>query len=114
MEGGGAGDQLNVLLCAAQLERQLRRRQGADDVVEKPRWQNNRAGALGLRLELGHIVFADRTMRVLRKSAELGLAAIITPDSAWTALRVDATRVTVCSCANSSVVGRESFIDVAI
>ncbi len=25
-------------------------------------------------------------------------AEIITPDSAWTALRVDATRVAVCSC----------------
>ena len=42
----------------------------------------------------------------LRPSA----AEIITPESACTALRVEATRVTVCSWFNSSEVERESFI----
>ena len=42
---------------------------------------------------------------------ESGSAEIITPESACTALRVDATRVTVCSCASSSAAERESFIE---
>jgi hypothetical protein len=36
-------------------------------------------------------------------------AAICTPDSAWTALRVDATRATVCNWASSSLVDVDSF-----
>jgi hypothetical protein len=39
-------------------------------------------------------------------------AEIITPESACTALRVEATRLAVCSCASSSEVNRESFIEV--
>ncbi len=37
-------------------------------------------------------------------------AEIITPESACTALRVEATRVAVCSCVNSSAEERESFM----
>ena len=36
-------------------------------------------------------------------------AAICTPESAWTALRVDATRETACSWASSSCDDVESF-----
>ena len=38
-------------------------------------------------------------------------AEIITPESACTALRVEATRVTVCSWVNSSAAERDSFMD---
>jgi hypothetical protein len=38
-------------------------------------------------------------MSVARSSIPPWRASICTPDSAWTALRVDAARVTVCSCA---------------
>ncbi len=37
-------------------------------------------------------------------------AEIMTPDRAWTALRVDATREAVCSWVNSSVEEREIFM----
>jgi hypothetical protein len=36
-------------------------------------------------------------------------AAICTPDSAWTALRVEATRDTVCNWASNSLVDVDSF-----
>jgi len=37
-------------------------------------------------------------------------AEIITPDRAWTALRVEATREAVCSCESRSAVVKDSFI----
>jgi hypothetical protein len=36
-------------------------------------------------------------MSVARSSTPVGVTAICTPDSAWTALRVEATRETDCS-----------------
>ena len=48
-------------------------------------------------------------MSVARSSTPPSVAAICTPDSAWTALRVDATRETVCSWASSSLVEVDSF-----
>ena len=43
---------------------------------------------------------------------ESASAEIITPESACTALRVEATRAQVCSWVSSSVAERESFIDI--
>ena len=43
------------------------------------------------------------SMSVARSSMPVDDASSCTPESAWTALRVEAARVTVCSCANSAV-----------
>jgi hypothetical protein len=49
-------------------------------------------------------------MSVARSSGvESEVAEIITPDSACTALRVEATRVTVWSCVKSSDADRDNF-----
>ncbi len=49
-------------------------------------------------------------MSVASSSQEPSCAEIITPDRACTALRVEATRVAVCSCVNSSAEEREIFM----
>ena len=49
-------------------------------------------------------------MSVARSSMPSAVAWICTPDSAWTALRVDAARVTVWSWPNSASRLVESFM----
>jgi hypothetical protein len=46
--------------------------------------------------------------------AESAEAEIITPDSACTALRADATRVTVCSWFSSSAAERDNFMSTSL
>jgi hypothetical protein len=46
-------------------------------------------------------------MSVARSSMRAAWPESWTPESAWTALRVEAARVTVCSCANSASRGRD-------
>ena len=52
-------------------------------------------------------------MSVARSSELPAAACSWTPESAWTALRVEATRVAVCSCAKSSwdVVSSFTIVD---
>ena len=108
VEGGRAADQLDVLLGGAQLERQLLGGQRAGDVEQQARGQNRRAGAGHLGIERN----AQPDLHVGRQQlgGESSWAEIITPDSACTALRVEATRVTVCSWASSSAAERDSFM----
>ena len=93
MERGVAGDQLDVLLGGAQLERDLRRRQRSDHIEQQAGGQDDHAfaGHIGLERDAQpdiHVGGAE----LARGSDE---AASCTPDSAWIALRVEATRLTV-------------------
>jgi hypothetical protein len=51
-------------------------------------------------------------MSVARSSTTESVEEIITPERAWTALRVEATRVAVCNWLSSSDEERESFMAV--
>ena len=48
-------------------------------------------------------------MSVARSSQPEVWAVSCTPERAWMALRVEATRLTVCSCANRASRSREIF-----
>jgi hypothetical protein len=52
-------------------------------------------------------------MSVANSSEPPSWAEIITPERAWTALRVEATRVAVCNCVSSSADDREIFMRTA-
>ena len=107
MEGRRAGDDLDVLLGGAQLERHRVAGQRADDVDEQPRRQHDRAVADDLALERD----AEADLHVGGAQLEAPpLAVSCTPESAWTALRVEAARVTVWSSVNSSVREVETFM----
>ena len=100
VEGRRAADDLDVLLGRAQLERHARRRAA--------RGRRRRAGApAGRRRPRGRprprAARAGRSpCRWRAARSRRRAASSCTPDSAWTALRVDAARVTVCSWAKSA------------
>ena len=107
MERRGARDDLDVLLGGAQLERHGVAGQRPDDVDEQPRRQHDGAVADDLALERD----AEADLHV--GGAQLDRAALgrsWTPESAWTALRVEAARVTVWSSVNSAVREVETFM----
>ena len=104
-EGGAAGDDLDVLLGGAQLERDLGAGQGAHDVEQQPRWEHDVAGRLHGRASSGRR--RPTSMSVARSSAVSPSAWSWTPESACTALRVEATRAAVCSSSRNA--GVESF-----
>ena len=108
MERRGARDDLDVLLGGAQLERHRVAGQRPDDVDEQPRRQDDGAVADDLALERD----AEADLHV--GGAQLDRAALglvsWTPESACTALRVEAARVTVCSSVNSSLREVETFM----
>ncbi len=102
-----AGDELDVLVLGPQLERHLVAGQLADDVEQQPRRQDRFAGARRPRRRA-----ASRrpiSMSVARSSTPPSVAAICTPESAWIALRVEATRATVCRCASRAAAEVEIF-----
>ena len=92
--------ELDVLLGGAQLEHELVGRQRADDVDEQARGQDG--GALAGDVALERDAQADLHVGRPQLDAARSCAWICTPDSAWTALRVDAARVTVWSWAKSA------------
>ena len=95
--------------CAARASRRRRaasgRRRAAGGPAARRRPSRSTSASSGTRRPI--------SMSVARSSTRPPAAAICTPDSAWTALRVEATRVTVCSWASSSRAEVESFIDDA-
>ena len=94
-----AGDDLDVLLGGPQLERDVAAGQRRDDVEQQPGGQHDRALAARPRPRAGRAGRSPCRWRAARPRA-VG-ATSWTPDSACTALRVEATRVTVCSWASS-------------
>ena len=97
---GVAGDELDVLLGGAELERHLRGRQRADDVEQQASREHD--GALAAT-SASSGTRRPTSMSVARSSQPSCVAASWTPESAWIALRVEATRLTVCSCREQSV-----------
>ena len=85
-------------------------RQRADDVDEQPRRQHD--GALADDLAVERHAQPDLHVGRAQLDAAAPDASIWTPESAWTALRVEAARVTVCSCANSASRCVEIFISL--
>ena len=94
----------------AQLERHGVAGQRAHDVDEQPRRQDDRALADRPRRRAAPAARSPCRWRATRCRAPR--RASWTPDSAWTALRVEAARVTVWSCANSASRCVESFISL--
>ena len=92
----------------AQLERHLVAGQRAHDVDEQPRRQHD--GALADDLALERHAQADLHVGGAQLDRRRRGAWSCTPDSACTALRVEAARVTVCSWANRASRLVESFI----
>ena len=106
VEGGGAGLDLDVLVGRPQLERDLRGRKRADDVERQARRHDRRARPHDRRLERdpqAHLHVGGAS------STPSSWTEIWTPESAWTALRVEATRETVCSCARRSALVQVIF-----
>ena len=106
VERGVARDELDVLLGGPQLERDGLGRQRAHDVEQQPRREHDDAlaGDLGLERDAQ----ADVHVGGAQLAADSG-AGSWTPDSAWIALRVEATLLTVCSCASRASRSREIF-----
>ena len=107
VEARRAGDDLDVLLGGAQLERDARRPGSwRTTSSEQPRRQHDGARALDLAPRAARAGRSPCRSPAARRPSP---AAIWTPESACTALRVDATRATICSCARSSCVDVDSF-----
>ena len=107
VEARGAGDDLDVLLGGPQLERHVAAGQLADDVEQQARGEDDRARRARPGASSG--TRRPTSMSVARSSHGRPRRAICTPESACTALRVDATRETVCSWASSSCDEVDSF-----
>ena len=102
-----AGDDLDVLLGGAQLERGVGRRaasgrrRAAAGPGGRPCPRARPSPASGTR--------RPTSMSVARSSAPSAPATSWTPESAWTALRVEATRETTLSCASRSAEDVSNF-----
>ena len=96
VEGRRAGDDLDVLLGGAQLERDGRRPAARG----RRRASGGRGGRRCPRAAISAWSGTRRptSMSVARSSTVPPSATTCTPESAWTAERVEATRETVCSC----------------
>ena len=94
MEGRAARNELDVLLGGAQLQRHRSGGKRANHVDQQAGREDHETVARHLGLQ-GH---TEAYVHVGRRSSQPSDdAASATPDSAWMALRVEATRLTVCS-----------------
>ena len=106
-----AGPEINSTSCSALRSSSVSSSAGSARATSS----SSRAGSTALPGRETSALSGTRnpiSMSVARSSALASSTEIITPESAWTALRVEATRVTVCNWFNSSEDERESFMTV--